>query len=388
MQSRWTMSKLYKKNLQLNNDFLIYDCSALWAARRTATDLLNSHAAMSTPLPSSLPPNKRVQQPSASFKPPKLIIENWSIQTYDFYTWLSSFLHGFNLAQCDNPGKLHHTLHAIPLNKRGPLNHINDWDTFRVSLIEEVGSINVFGREVNQLFDVLPPYESVQEVAEDLAPKINTLQSNLKTMGQFQKLEHLRSVAITQSLNQNIMKSLPLEVRSSFNDQFTLFQEQSPDNILAPNTFSFLAQFDNKLKKNYQSNPNVSAFEADVPDVLKTIQPPFSYCQADIFEPIFAHQVGRQLKRWCSCFALSLKSRGALGNPPQLQHHQRFQKDLCSEGHPTYHLDWHWVEHCEGRQGLDQHGNEGYLQPQLKVWVHQIQSNPPQAPRRGRSGGE
>ena len=294
---------------------------------------------MSTPLPSSLPSNKRVQQPSASFKPPKLIIENWSIQTYDFYTWLSSFLHGFNLAQCDNPGKLHHTLHAIPLNKRGPLNHINDWDTFRVSLIEEVGSINVFGREVNQLFDVLPPYESVQEVAEDLAPKINTLQSNLKTMGQFQKLEHLRSVAITQSLNQNIMKSLPLEVRSSFNDQFTLFQEQSPDNILAPNTFSFLAQFDNKLKKNYQSNPNVSAFEADVPDVLKTIQPPFSYCQADIFEPIFAHQVGRQLKRWCSCFALSLKSQGALGNPPQLQHHQRFQKDLCSEGHPTYHLD-------------------------------------------------
>ena len=40
-----------------------------------------------------------------------------------------------------------------------------------------------------------------------------------------------------------------------------------------------------------------SAFEADVPDVLKTIQPPFSYCQADIFGPILAHQDGRQLKR-------------------------------------------------------------------------------------------
>ena len=41
-----------------------------------------------------------------------------------------------------------------------------------------------------------------------------------------------------------------------------------------------------------------SAFEADVPDVLKTIQPPFTYCQADIFGPIFAHQDGQQLKRW------------------------------------------------------------------------------------------
>ena len=95
---------------------------------------------------------------------------------------MSSVLHGFELAQTDNPGKLHHTLHAIPLNKRGPLNHITDWDTFRVPLIEEFGSINIFGREVNQLFDLLPCYESVQEVAEDLAPKIKTLQSNLKTM--------------------------------------------------------------------------------------------------------------------------------------------------------------------------------------------------------------
>ena len=70
-------------------------------------------------------------------------------------------------------------------------------------------------------------------------------------------MEHLYSVAITQSLIQNIMRSLPLEVRPSFNDQFTLFQKQSPDNILASNTFSFLAQFVNKLKNSYQSNPSL-----------------------------------------------------------------------------------------------------------------------------------
>ena len=46
------------------------------------------------------------------------------------------------------------------------------------------------------------------------------------------------------------------------------------------------------------NNKPFSAFEADIPDVLKTIQPPFTYCQADIFGPILAHQDGQQLKRW------------------------------------------------------------------------------------------
>ena len=41
-----------------------------------------------------------------------------------------------------------------------------------------------------------------------------------------------------------------------------------------------------------------TAFEADVPDVLKTIQPPFSYAQADIFGPIFAFSGEIQHKRW------------------------------------------------------------------------------------------
>ena len=144
------------------------------------------------------------------------------------------------------------------MDKRGSLNHITNWDTFRVAVIEEFGSINIFGREVNQLFDLLPRYESVQEVAQDLAPKIKTLQSNLVTMAEFHKLEHLHSIIITQSLIQNSMRfRFPLEAKPSFNDQFTMFREQSPDNILAPNTFSFLAQFVNKLKKSYQSNPSL-----------------------------------------------------------------------------------------------------------------------------------
>ena len=46
------------------------------------------------------------------------------------------------------------------------------------------------------------------------------------------------------------------------------------------------------------NNKPFSTFEVDVPDVLKSIQPPFTYRQADIFGPIFAHQDGQQFKRW------------------------------------------------------------------------------------------
>jgi hypothetical protein len=52
-----------------------------------------------------------------------------------------------------------------------------------------------------------------------------------------------------------------------------------------------------------------AAFEADVPDVLKSIQPPFSYCQADIFGPVLAHKDSNKTKRWILVI-LCLSSRG------------------------------------------------------------------------------
>ena len=53
------------------------------------------------------------------------------------------------------------------------------------------------------------------------------------------------------------MRSLPMEVRSSFNNQFMEFRNQDPDNVCPPATFLFLAQYVNKLEKNYQSNPSL-----------------------------------------------------------------------------------------------------------------------------------
>ena len=143
------------------------------------------------------------------------------------------------------------TLQAIPLSKRGPFNNITDWNTFKTKLIEEFGSIDIFGRDVNQVFNLLPRYESVQEVAEDLSHKIKTLQANLEIMQDFHDKEDLHSVALTQTLVQNIMKSLPLEVRPSFNDQFSKFRDQCPANVRPPARFLFLA----KLEKNFLVSP-------------------------------------------------------------------------------------------------------------------------------------
>ena len=79
---------------------------------------------LSTPLSSS-PPNEQVQQTSVRFWPPGISTENWSGQSYYFYPWLSSVLHVFDrLIQLRQPWQGTPHLYAIPLDKRGPLNHI------------------------------------------------------------------------------------------------------------------------------------------------------------------------------------------------------------------------------------------------------------------------
>ena len=117
------------------------------------------------------------------------------------------------------------------------------------------------------MFDLLPRYESVQEVAEDLSPKIKTLQANLKVIQQFHDVENLHSVALTQTLVQNIMRSLPSDGRSSFNKQFMHFGSLDPNNVRPPATFLFLAQYVNKLEKHYQSNPSLYNLDSSLTNV-------------------------------------------------------------------------------------------------------------------------
>ena len=134
---------------------------------------------MSTLLPSSLP-NKRAQQPHASFKAPKLDTPNWSGKSCEFYPWLSAILSRFTITRAKNVVKVALTLQTIPLTRQGPFNNITEWYICRTKLIEEFGSIDISGRDVNQTFDLLPRNEFVQEVAEDLSPKIKTLLANLE----------------------------------------------------------------------------------------------------------------------------------------------------------------------------------------------------------------
>ena len=81
--------------------------------------------------------------------------------------------------------------------------------------------------------------------------KIKTLQANLEIVQQFHDVENLYNVAITQALNHNIIRSLPRELRPSFNDQFQTFRKQNPNNVRTSARFEFLANFVNEIERNY-----------------------------------------------------------------------------------------------------------------------------------------
>ena len=76
---------------------------------------------------------------------------------------------------------------------------------------------------------------------------------------QFHKVEDLHNVALTPNLVQNVMRSLPnpMELMSSFDDQFMEFRSKDPANFRSPATFKFLAQYVNKWEINYRSNPTL-----------------------------------------------------------------------------------------------------------------------------------
>ena len=143
------------------------------------------------------------------------------------------------------------------MDKQGLLNDVTEWKHFKERLIEEFGSIDVYGRDINQDFALLPRFESVQECAETLTPKIKKLQSNLNIMQKFFDLENLHNVTLTQQLVQNIMRSLPLEVKPSFNEKYADFRDLCPANVRSQITFGFLAQFVYKMEENYRANPSL-----------------------------------------------------------------------------------------------------------------------------------
>ena len=125
--------------------------------------------------------------------------------------------------------------------------NITEWPNFKARLKDEFSSIEIFGCDTHGIFNLLPHYESVQEVAEDLAPKIRTLKATLEIVKQFHDMENLYSVNLNHTLNSNIIRTLPNKLGSSFNNQYMEFQGLDQDNVKAPATFQFLSWYVNKL---------------------------------------------------------------------------------------------------------------------------------------------
>ena len=93
-------------------------------------------------------------------------------------------------------------------------------------------------------------------------------------MQQFHNVEDLHSVALTQPLILNIMRSLRLELRSSFNNQIMNFRNQDPSNLRPPAVFTFLAQFVSRTEKNYRSNPSLFNLNFSLANVgIKAVRP-------------------------------------------------------------------------------------------------------------------
>ena len=74
--------------------------------------------------------------------------------------------------------------------------NISNLSSFKARVIDKFGSIDNFERKTNRVFNLLPKYESVQEVAEDLAPKVKTIQASLEIVKEFHEVEDLYSITL------------------------------------------------------------------------------------------------------------------------------------------------------------------------------------------------
>ena len=90
---------------------------------------------------------------------------------------------------------------------------------------------------MHEVFKLLPACESVQEIAEDLAPKIKNLESLLKSVKEYHPIEFLYNTVLMPDLNSNIIRSLPAELRLSLNYEYAAFIKLNADKIQSPAVF-------------------------------------------------------------------------------------------------------------------------------------------------------
>ena len=141
---------------------------------------------------------------------------------------------------------------AMPLNKTPQFNNISDWTLFKKKLITGFGGIPIFARKTHSVFNLISVYKSVQELSEDLAPKIKNLESIIECMKEYHSIETLFNTVLTPDLNTNIIRSLPIKLRISFNNKYTAFFNLDTDNnICSPAVFKFLNQYVENLNDSF-----------------------------------------------------------------------------------------------------------------------------------------
>ena len=75
-------------------------------------------------------------------------------------------------------------------------------------------------------------------------------------MKEYHTIETLYNAVLTPDLNTNIIRSLPIELRISFNDKYFVFINLDADNNSpSPAVLKFLKQYVENLNNSYKSNP-------------------------------------------------------------------------------------------------------------------------------------
>ena len=146
-------TKLYDTNLESNLEFCLFNRSVIETTYLTAMKILDSHTAINTPLPSS-PPNSSTSthpnhSPYAHFMAPKVSAQKWSGKILHLASQCLAWIQISRLPQPDQ-AKINPRGHSN--GKQGLLNDVTEWDLFKERLIEEFGSIEVYGRDVNPGF--------------------------------------------------------------------------------------------------------------------------------------------------------------------------------------------------------------------------------------------
>ena len=92
----------------------------------------------------------------------------------------------FDQSNCSNIAKTQLMFQGLSLNRRSSFVHVDNWDEFKVKLIDEFGSVEVFRCEALKLFTQLDqPLQNVKELTDKLAPRVNGLKYTIKCVVDF-----------------------------------------------------------------------------------------------------------------------------------------------------------------------------------------------------------